>query len=364
MRVSPFLLRPAVPSMLPRLALSALSALAALPGSAAAAPVGQALERPAVTVRAPAQAVLVGAALAGDRIVAVGERGIVALSDDGARHWRQASVPTSVTLTAVRFADAKRGWAIGHGGTVLASDDGGEHWTRQLDGRRAAQIVLEAARAGGDAQAVQDAERLVADGPDKPLLDLLLLGGSRLLVVGAYGLALESDDGGQRWQSWMPRLPNPKGLHLYAARQRGQSVLLAGEQGLVLLSNDGGQSFRRVTTPYKGSFFSAELPGEQEIVLAGLRGTTLRSTDGGASWAPVGVPMPASITATALLPDGGLLAANQAGFVMALRGDRFVPLNAAPLPPLNGLLPRAGAPLLALTVQGALSAAAEPGAAK
>jgi photosystem II stability/assembly factor-like uncharacterized protein len=338
--------------------------LAVLPALCGAAPTGAALERAALAVRAPQRAVLVGAALAGERIVAVGERGIVALSDDGARHWRQAAVPTSVTLTAVRFADATHGWAVGHGGTVLASDDGGERWTRRLDGRQAAQAVLDAARTGGDARAVQDAERLVADGPDKPLLDLLLLGGPRLLVVGAYGLALSSEDAGKSWQSWMPRLPNPKGLHLYAARQRGQTLVIAGEQGLVLLSTDAGRSFRRIETPYKGSFFAAELLGEQDIVLAGLRGTALRSTDGGASWAAVAVPMPASITATALAPDGRLLASNQAGFVMALRGDRLVPLNEKPLAPLNGLLPRTGAPLLALTVQGAQAAEAEPGTSK
>lgn len=338
--------------------------LAVLPGLGGAAPAGPALERAALAVRAPERAVLVGVALAGERIVAVGERGIVALSDDGARHWRQAAVPTSVTLTAVRFADATHGWAVGHGGTVLASDDRGERWSRRLDGRRAAQTVLDAARAAGDARAVQEAERLVADGPDKPLLDLLLLGGQRLLVVGAYGLALASDDGGRTWQSWMPRLPNPRGLHLYAARQRGQTLLLAGEQGLVLLSIDAGRSFRRVETPYKGSFFAAELLGEQDIVLAGLRGTTLRSTDGGASWSAVAVPFPASITATAIAADGRLLAANQAGVVMALQGDRLVPLNVKPLAPLNALLPRAGAPLLALTVLGAQLAEAEPGTAK
>jgi photosystem II stability/assembly factor-like uncharacterized protein len=157
----------------------------------------------------------------------------------------------------------------------------------------------------------------------------------------------------------MPRLPNPKGLHLYAARQRGQTVLLAGEQGLVLLSSDGGLSFRRVETPYKGSFFTAELPGEHGIVLAGLRGHAFRSVDGGASWTPISAPIPASITATTLAADGRLLAANQAGFVMALQGDKLVPLHAAPLPPLNGLLRRAGAPLLALTVQGAIPVGAE-----
>jgi photosystem II stability/assembly factor-like uncharacterized protein len=340
-------------------------AVAVLVASAASAtPTAEALDRPAVAVRSPERAVLLGAVQVGPRIVAVGERGIVVWSDDGGKLWSQAATPTSVTLTAVRFADSKHGWAVGHGGTVLATEDGGDRWLRQLDGRRAAQIVLSAARSLGEARAIKEAERFVADGPDKPLLDLLILGERHLLAVGAYGLALASSDGGKTWVSWVPRLPNPKGLHLYAARQRGDTVLLAGEQGLVLLSTDGGHSFLRVETPYKGSFFSAELLGERDFVLAGLRGNVLRSTDGGTSWSTVVTPMPVSITATTLTDDGRLLAANQAGFVMALQGERMQPVHATPLPPLNGLLARRGAPVLTLGVQGALSVPAETGKPK
>lgn len=317
----------------------------------AAAPAGDAQDRPAVAARLVERAVLLGAAQAGARIVAVGERGLIALSDDGQR-WTQAPTPVSVTLTAVRFADADHGVAVGHAGTVLATIDGGRSWARKLDGRRLAQLALETARSGSDARALKEAERLVADGADKPLLDVLMLDAKRWIVVGAYGFAFATDDGGERWVSWMPRLDNPKGLHLYTLRRQGETLLIAGEQGLVQQSNDGGRSFRRLETPYKGSFFSAEFTGANEIVLAGLRGNVWRSADGGASWAAVASPMPVSITATAIGADGTLLAANQAGFVMALRGDRLVPLNRAPLPPINGLLPRTGAPLLALGVQG------------
>jgi photosystem II stability/assembly factor-like uncharacterized protein len=331
---------------------------------AGAAPTGDALDRAAVTVRSPERAVLLGAAQVGARTVAVGERGIVVLSDDGGRSWVQAGTPTSVTLTTVRFADAVRGWAVGHGGVVLATDDGGKTWARRLDGRRIAQIVLEAARAGADAKALQEAERLQADGPDKPLLDLLVVDAQRLLAVGAYGIALGSEDGGKTWTSWMSRLPNPKGLHIYAARLRGSNLLLAGEQGLVMLSSDAGQTFRRLEAPYKGSFFTAEMRGDQVIVLAGLRGTVLRSVDGGANWSPLATPMPMSITATALTAEGRLLASNQAGFVMALQGDQLQPIHAAPLPPLNGLLPQAGGAVLALTVQGVMALPAQPGSAK
>lgn len=298
--------------------------------------------------------------MAGERIVAVGERGIVALSDDGGRTWKQAPTPTSVTLTAVRFVDAQRGWAIGHGGVVLMTEDAGERWTRQLDGRRAAQIVLDAARANGDAKLVAEAERLLADGPDKPFLDLVI-DGKRLLVVGAYGLVLASPDGGVSWSSWSARLPNPKGLHIYAARQRGDTLLLAGEQGLVLMSQDNGETFNRVETPYKGSFFAAELLAEPaRILLAGLRGNTLLSRDGGANWTPVTSPTPVSITATATDSRGQVLAVNQAGLVMVLHGEQWVPLSSTALPPLNGLLPTATGSILTLSIQGALLVPAVP----
>jgi photosystem II stability/assembly factor-like uncharacterized protein len=341
------------------LAVGASVAASVAMAAEVAAPVGNALDRAAVVVRSPERAVLLGAAAAGARVVAVGERGIVVLSDDAGRTWRQAAVPTSVTLTAVRFADAKHGWAVGHGGVVLATEDGGQRWTRRLDGRRAAQLLLDAARAAGDTKAIAEAERLVAEGADKPLFDVLLMGGKRLLVVGAYGLALASDDGGASWSVWTARLPNPKAQHLYAARQRGDTVLIAGEQGLALLSSDGGRSFRALATPYKGSFFACELPSDGRIVLAGLRGTVLESGDAGVHWDTIATPMQASVTATALDADGQLVAVNQAGFVLALRGSSLVPLNAAPLPPLNGLLMHAGA-TLALSIQGVLPVPAKP----
>lgn len=352
---------------------SVLALVAWLGSAAAAAPapapahtptVGEALERPAVAVQAPQRAVLLGAARAGGRIVAVGERGVVAQSEDAGGTWHQAPSPVSVTLTAVRFADAEHGFAVGHGGTVLATADGGRSWARRLDGKRLAQLALETAKASGDAATLRDAQQLVADGPDKPLLDLLVLDARRAVVVGAYGVALATADAGATWQPWMARLDNPRGLHLYAIRRLGQRIVIAGEQGLVLQSGDGGQSFRRLALPYQGSFFTAELRGEQEIVVAGLRGNVWRSQDAGATWAQVASPVPVSVTASALRADGSLVLVNQAGLVLAERGGALVPLPAAPLPPLNAVLPLDGGALLALSVQGARRVdAAAPGAA-
>jgi photosystem II stability/assembly factor-like uncharacterized protein len=337
----------------------ALAALVAGLTAQAAEPTGPALDRPALSVRHPQRAVLLAGARAGAAWVAVGERGLVARSEDGGKSWQQANVPVSVTLTALRFADEQHGVAVGHGGTVLFTDDGGRNWQRRLDGRRIAELQVAAAKARHDAAAIKAAEQLVADGPDKPLLDVLVLDAQRAVVIGAYGLALATADAGKTWVSWADRLDNPKALHLYAVRQRDARIVIAGEQGLVLASDNSGQTFRRVTTPYKGSFFTLELPAANEIVLAGLRGNVWRSLDARdwVQWVP---PMPASIVASQLAADGTLLLANQAGFVLARRGDALVPIHGEPLPPLNGIAAGPDGVLVVLSVQGVLMVGAKP----
>lgn len=353
------------------LALGAAPVWAASAGTPDAPPPGSvtpARLRPAVQSQHAAQSVMLGAALAGTRVVTVGERGIILLSDDQGKTWRQASVPTSVTLTAVRFADAQHGVAVGHAGTVLTTDDDGIHWQAVLDGQRIATLALAAAKAGHDAAAIRDAERLAADGADKPLLDVCLLGGTRVLAVGAYGLAFGSDDGGRTWASWMDRIDNPKGLHLNTVRRRGNTILIGGERGLAMLSGDDGRTFRRLDVPYHGSFFTAELPAanDAELVLAGLRGNAWHSADGGRSWQQLASPMPVSITASAMRADGALLFANQAGLLLTAQGQALVPLAAAarPLPPLNGVLELNNGQLLALTLQGIVPVATPPAGAK
>lgn len=352
------------------LALGAAPAIALagadMPAADAPGTVTAARLRPAVMARQAAQSVMLGAAMAGPRIVTVGERGIILLSDDGGDNWRQAAVPVSVTLTAVRFSDALHGVAVGHAGVALTTGDGGASWQVALDGRRIAALALAAARSRNSAAAIGDAERLVADGADKPLLDLCLLGGGRLLAVGAYGLAFGSEDGGRNWTSWMDRIDNPKGLHLNTVRRRGDTILIGGERGLALLSGDAGKSFRRLDVPYQGSFFTAELPAADagELVLAGLRGNVWRSADGGRSWRQLASPMPVSITGSAIRADGSLLFANQAGLLLGVRGQALTPATASAhlLPPLNGVLDLNNGKLLALTIQGLIPVAAPLGA--
>ena len=304
----------------------------AAPGMPAGSGVPAALREPALITPRAAGAAMLAVARAGRRLVAAGERGIVRVSDHDGATWAQARVPVQVSLTALHFADARRGWAAGHLGVILRTDDGGATWTRQLDGITAAQLALAAAP---DESARQRAQRLMGEGPDKPFFDLDLAG-TRGLAVGAYGLAVETRDGGASWQPVAPaRLPNPKGLHLYAARWLGRQLFVAGEQGLLLRSSDGGESFEPLASPYKGSFFGLLPTRAGSLIAFGLRGHAFRSTDAGSSWEKLETGVPLSLSAGIERADGSLLLLAQNGDLLSSRDDgrRFERLPAArPLP--------------------------------
>ena len=333
--------------------LAAGAGAAALPRAALAGPDRfDALSRPALRSSKAAQATMLAITRAGERLVAVGERGIVLLSDDDAASWRQAEVPVGVALTAVCFVDARRGWAVGHLGVVLTTGDGGEHWALQLDGLRAAQLALQAA--DGDAKARAGAQALVDDGPDKPLLDIFFPSAQTGYAIGAYGLAFRTDDGGAQWRAWMPHLPNPKGLHLYAMCAAAGALYIAGEQGLLLRSTDGGQQFTPLVSPSKGTFFGVVAGAEGELMLHGLRGRAFRSSDAGQSWSEIDTATRASLSAGARLADGSWLLASQGGELMRSRdgGRSFKPLAAGATSPVNALTQTGSGRLALATLRG------------
>jgi photosystem II stability/assembly factor-like uncharacterized protein len=318
------------------------------------APVQPALDRPAERVRVADAVNLQSVAAAGSRLVAVGERGVVIISDDQGKTWQQVSTPVSVGLTAVRFADAKHGWITGHGGAILATSNGGTTWTRQLEGRKAAQLLLESARSGGKAEAVAGAERLVAEGPDKPFFDLWFFDPMHGIAVGAYGLAFETTDGGKTWTPITSRLPEGLDRHLYGIRARADEVLIAGESGTVLHSKDRGRTFQRLALPYEGSLFTAEIGASGELVVAGLRGNVWRSTDAGQNWAQVPTPAPVAFVASALDAKNRILLANQGGTVFRFEGSALVrlPVHARLL---NGLLSLSDDQLLTVSPRGLMA---------
>jgi photosystem II stability/assembly factor-like uncharacterized protein len=310
-----------------------LAALLLAAASAASAPPSapSALSEPALHSAKALNAAMLAVTHAGPRLVAVGERGTVLLSDDGAKSWRQAQVPVQVTLTAVRFVSERIGWAVGHLGVILKSDDGGESWVKQLDGVQAAKLVA----TSGD----ERTKRFVEEGPDKPFFDLDFIDTQRGFAVGAYNLAFATVDGGQHWTPILSRLPNPKSLHLYGVRTTGGYVYIAGEQGLLMASSDSGESFAALRSAYKGSFFGLLAARSGSLIAYGLRGNAWRSSDQGASWTRLDTGLQTSISAALELDGGELALLAQTGELLRSRDEGRSFTKTAPT---GGPLPAAG----------------------
>lgn len=275
------------------------------------------LEQPSSLSHKAAGLVQLSVARAGNRLVSVGERGVVLVSDDNGKSWLQRQVPVSVSLTRVTFVDAKAGWAVGHGGVILATRDAGDSWVKQLDGVAAAKLELAQAQSQGVNASVPrrlaDAQRLVEEGADKPFLDIHFFDTQRGLVVGAYGLAFGTTDGGQTWKSVMGSLGVANGRHLYGILAVQDSLYLVGEQGLVLVSRDGGANFSKVEFPGKGTLFGVLSTSSGNVLLAhGLKGNAYRSTDAGKSWDKVNMP-PVSLVAGLRLANGHWVLADESG---------------------------------------------------
>lgn len=306
------------------------------------------LDTPAATGALASRGLLNGLASAGNRIVAVGERGLILYSDDAGSSWKQAQVPVASDLLAVQFPSAGKGWAVGHDGVVLHSDNAGETWTRQFDGRQVGPLMLEhyqalAAAQPGDetlSAMVNESRRMAEEGADKPFLDLWFESERVGYVVGAFNLIFRTEDGGRTWQPWMDRTENPSALNLYAMRQVGDDLFIAGEQGLVLKLDRSAARFRAVPTAYRGSFFGITgKPGS--ILVFGLRGNAFRSVDGGANWEKVELGLPQSITAATLMADGRIALLSQAGHLLisADDGASFRQLPQQSLVPVAAAMP-------------------------
>jgi photosystem II stability/assembly factor-like uncharacterized protein len=315
-----------------------IAACAAL-GCGAAAAKGDTADTPATASSLAGKRLITGLARAGEQaLVAVGQRGHVLRSTDGGLNWTQAQVPVSSDLAAVQFVDARVGHAVGHDGVVLRSEDGGAHWTRVLDGRTANQLVLDHMQrkvaAGGsaeDRQLLDEAQRNLELGPDKPLLDLWFSSANEGFVIGAYNLIFRTTDGGKSWLPWFDRIDNPKLLNLYAIRPALGTLVIAGEAGLLLKLDAAAQRFQALPSDYKGSFFGV-LGTPAGALAFGMRGNV--QLNPGSGWQPLRSGLAASITAGDVDGDRVLLVDQAGGVVLSRDGGRqFARIDiGAPMP--------------------------------
>ncbi|WP_343731891.1 YCF48-related protein [Duganella sp.] len=252
--------------------------------------------QPAARSAYAADAAILGVAHAGKRIVGVGDYGVVLLSDDRGKTFRQArAVPVSSTLTAVSFADERNGWAVGHWGVILRTSDGGESWTVQRS----------------DTQ------------EDRPLFSVHFYDDKEGIAVGLWSLVLVTRDGGANWQALSLPLPPDGGKAdrnlLSAFADTHGNLYVAAERGMVLRSDDRGRSWRYLDTGYKGSFWSGVALRNGTVLVGGLRGSLYRSADSGHHWQAIDSGVKSSITGMVERADGVVEAVGLDGAMLESR---------------------------------------------
>ncbi|MEN5037511.1 YCF48-related protein [Pseudomonas sp. TWI929] len=230
---------------------------------------------------------------AGDRLIAVGERGTLLTSHDSGRSWQagQLGAGRDATLTGVVAVNAQVLVAVGHDGWILRSGDAGQTWQEKH----------------------HDAEL------GEPLLGVWSGDGQQVVAYGSYGKFLVSDDAGEHWAA--REMPGD-GAHFNGLDGGADGrQMLVGEQGLVLRSSDGGQNWQLMPPFYNGSLFGVVRLSASSWLAYGMRGHVFRSTDFGDSWQRIDVGSNQPIYGHARLPGQG-------GLVLVGAASRLIRLDA------------------------------------
>lgn len=218
--------------------------------------------RQAPLVGLPTDTPLLGVAVSGGRVVAVGAYGKLLVADAGvvdAEGAVQIASPIDVTLTTIVAAPDGLLIAAGHEATVLRSEDNGDSWNM-----------------------------VTTDPNAPPVLKLIRLNKGGFIGVGGNGLVLRSDDSGSSRKEEFLSVEED-GLafdpHLFSVVQLSSGRLMAtAEGGFVFFSDDFGETWRSVATGYNGPLFSGVQTADGSLVAFGMSGNVVRSSDGGISW--------------------------------------------------------------------------------
>lgn len=300
----------------------------------AIAPAKAADPLPAVLSLKADRSLLLDVARAGGRLVAVGERGHILLSDDDGRSWRQVPVPTRVMLSAVYFPTQEVGFVVGHDSTILGTRDAGETWSL-LHFREFTGLAEEPESSAGDFddevsdedfyaedQGEQSRGRVARDGV--PLLDVWFADASVGVAVGAYGLLLRTEDGGSTWQDRSDSMPNRDGWHLNAiAGVPGlpDTTFIGGEKGTIYRSTDRGRTFVALSSPVNGSIFGLLSTSDKTLYAFGLQGEVIRSTRLGEAWDRLDSGVTSGLNDGCVTASGAVVIAGNAGVILTAAHD-------------------------------------------
>ena len=156
--------------------------------------------------------------------------------------WKQSPVPVSSDLTAVFFVDDRKGWAVGHDGVILRErrrrrhlDAAARRPRANARARRRPRRASRGAGVGGARRCSRKRSATVAQGADKPFLDVWFADEATATRSAPTTSSSAPTTAARRGTPWFDRTDNPKFLNLYAIRPAGgRAVTSPARAGLVL----------------------------------------------------------------------------------------------------------------------------------
>lgn len=300
------------------------------------------------------RALLLDITTAGSKLVAVGERGHILVSNDEGSSWKQKPVPVDQMFNAVYFTSEKYGWAAGHDGNVVATVDGGETWTLIRPGIKAQAKLNEIAVKDANAElkrmqellnsgttedprnnplyagmtieeAVEEAQwqhdsaqgKLQQAVVPSPLMDIWFKDEKTGFVVGAFGYIFKTVDGGVTWQDLRAKVGNTDNFHFNTiVGTKDGAVFAGGEAGLMVYSLDLGETWQQSDVPYEGSLFTIVSNHDaSKLITTGLRGNTFVSFDRASTWVPMNTGVDYSLACGTIFEGGNVVLAGSGGTV-------------------------------------------------
>ncbi len=195
----------------------------------------------------------------GNILIAVGDHGLIAHSEDSGLNWQQLHSPTTKNLTALTFESRHQRWvAGGEQGLLLYSDLAGENWQQApLNSASTISKIIETS--------------------------------TQLIAIGENGLIASSSDSGHAW-AIAPAVSPATLTDIVAVNSR---VFISTADGNVIRGNlDHNKSednnWALITTGFSSYLSRIFFHPQQKILLSlSSDGDIFLSDDGGDLWAPV-----------------------------------------------------------------------------
>ena len=194
----------------------------------------------------------------GDRTLIAGQKGtIMSKTGDGA--WETLETPFETRIMKLDFNSSGLVVAVGEFGMIHRSKDGGNTWD---------DVVL-------------DWGQYNDEGYEPHLYDVVVKDDGTVVTVGEFGLILWSDDGGDNFVARHKGDESVFAIHLDA--EGTGTGFAVGQDNLVLRSQDGGATWQKITVDGEEANLLGVWSGQNEVVITGIR-SLLRSSDDGQNW--------------------------------------------------------------------------------